>query len=203
MADYSIIADMSQALLQLLRQNLCPDPLQSRESIALVAPNDKNGDFQLGVFLYDIRELSEYRSSAQVRGADNSRTYPDKPMTLSYMLFSNTRAQVASGAEMEQRLFGRAIQTIMDNPSIDPAMAQPYAQASDDAATVSILNPSYEEKNRIWSSLMQPYQVGIYFSVSPVVISSRHSERFVRVVEARFESRQIVTGQGREGVQSS
>lgn len=197
MADYTVIADMSAALLRVLRTNLCPEPVQSSEAIALASPSDKNGDFQLGVFLYDIRELNEYRVSAPVRGADNTRTYPDKPLTLHYMLFVNSRAQMATGAETEQRIFGRAVQAMMDNPSIDLSSAQPYVQPSEEAAAVSLLNLSYEEKNRIWSGLNLPYQMGLYLSISPVMISSRHSERFTRVVEAQFEAQQIRAGNAR------
>ena len=66
MADFSVVADVSNTLLRLLRRELCPEPVQSPESIRLAAPTDKTGDFQLGIFLYDLRELGEYRTSAPV-----------------------------------------------------------------------------------------------------------------------------------------
>lgn len=191
MADYSVISDVSNALLRLLRRDLSPEPVQSPESIALASPSDKNGDFQLGVFLYDIKELSEYRTSAQIRGANNMRTYPDKPLTLHYMLFVNARAQIAAGAETEQRIFGRAIQSLMDNPELDISIAQPFAQLTDEKAAVAMVNLGFEEKTRIWSALTLPYQVGVYFTVSPVSVSSRHSEEFTRVVEAEFSTQQV------------
>ena len=196
MADYSIIADVSAALLRLLRTELSPEPLVSMESIALAAPNDKNGDFQLGIYLYDIQELTEYRTSAPVRGPNNTRSYPDKPLTLHYMLFVNNRAQIAAGAETEQRVLGRAIQALMDNPELDIASAQPYAQSGEQPAMVALRNLSTEEKSKLWSSQNLPCQVAVYLTVSPVSISSRHSEKFIRVREAQFRTAQIKPNQG-------
>ena len=47
MADFSIISDVSNEVLKLLRENICPELIQSQESITLAAPTDKNADFQL------------------------------------------------------------------------------------------------------------------------------------------------------------
>lgn len=44
MADFSIISDVSNEVLKLLRENICPELIQSPESIALAAPTDKNAD---------------------------------------------------------------------------------------------------------------------------------------------------------------
>ncbi len=191
MADFSVISDTSTAVLKVLRANLCPELIASPEAINLAAPNDKNGDFQLGMFMYDMQELNEYRTSAPVRRGDNTTTFPDKAFTLSYMLFMNMGAQIASGAETEQRVFGRVIQTLMDNPSISLSLSQPFSESEGDGVMLSIVNPSYEEKNRIWTSLTMPYQVGVYFTVTPVVISSKRRDSFTRVTDATFTSVQI------------
>ena len=47
MADFSIISDVSNEVLKLLRENICPELIQSQESITLAAPTDKNADFQM------------------------------------------------------------------------------------------------------------------------------------------------------------
>ena len=114
MADFSIVADVSAELLKLLRTQMCPAPVSAPESIRLAAPTDKNGDFQLGLYLYDLRELGEYRAGALQRGADNIRRRPPRPLTLHYLLFLNSKAQIATGAETEQRILGRAMQVLGD-----------------------------------------------------------------------------------------
>ena len=183
MADFSVVADVSAALIKLLRTQMCPVPVSAPESIRLAAPGEKNSDFQLGLYLYDMRELSEYRSGAVQRGADNIRRRPPKPLTLNYVLFLNSKAQIAAGAEAEQRILGRALQVLTDYPTVDVNEAHPYSQELEESASVTILSMTFEEKTKIWSALSTPYQLGVYFSVSPLLLSSRRQESFARVRE--------------------
>ena len=183
MADFSIVADVSAALLKLLRAQMCPVPVSAPEAIRLAAPTDKNGDFQLGLYLYDLREQGEYRAGAMQRGADNIRRRPPRPLALYYMLFLNSKAQIAAGAEAEQRILGRALQVLSDYPTIDVNEAHPYSQELEESASVTILSMTFEEKTKIWSALSTPYQLGVYFSVSPLLLSSRRQESFARVRE--------------------
>jgi len=188
MADFSIISDTSAALLGMLRENLCPDPVLSPESIILVSPSDKNSDYQLGLYLYDLRELSEYRNTTPVHGENNLRTKPPRPLSLYYVLFMNNKAQIAAGAEMEQRIFGRAMQVLSDNSSLSLSETNPYLQPDEETAAISLLGHSFEDKTKIWSALQSPYQVGVYFMVSPVMLSSRVQERITRVTDASFKT---------------
>ena len=185
MADFSIISDASASLLRLLRENLCPDPVVFPESIALASPTDKNGDFQLGIYMYDLKELTEYRNTTPINGVV-TRTKPPKPLSLYYMLFINSKAQMAAGAEVEQRIFGRAIQALMDAGSLSLAEANPYLAPEEESATISLLNLSFEDKTKIWSTLQAPYQLGVYIVVSPVLLSSRAVEKIVRVTEVHM-----------------
>lgn len=190
MANFSIVSDISAMLIRTLREALCPEPVQSPESIRLTSPADKNADFQVGLFLYDLRELNEYRSSAPQYGTNNRKTIPPKPLTLCYMLFLNSKAQIAAGAEAEQRILGRALQALTDQPTINIATAHPFGEKSDDDASITFLNLSFEDKSKIWSTLSIPYQVGIFFSVSPVLLDSMRNEPIVRVTDAEFTFKQ-------------
>ena len=117
------------------------------------------------------------------RGADNIRRRPPRPLALHYMLFLNSKAQIAAGAEAEQRILGRALQVLSDYPTIDVNEAHPYSQELEESASVTILSMTFEEKTKIWSALSTPYQLGVYFSVSPLLLSSRRQESFARVRE--------------------
>lgn len=189
MADFSVVADVSAGLLRLLRAQMCPSPVSAPESIRLAAPTDKNGDFQLGLYLYDLRELGEYRAGALQRGADNIRRRPPRPLTLHYMLFLNSKAQMATGAEAEQRILGRALQVLSDYPAVDVNELHPYSTEPEEAAAISLLTLTFEEKTKIWAALSTPYQLGIYFSVSPLMLSSRREESFARVREVEIRGK--------------
>lgn len=190
MADASILADVSAAVLRLLRDNLSPELIPSPESVLLISPTDKNGDYHLGVYLYDIRELSEYKSSMPIDTARNVRRFPPKSLTLHYMLFLNAKAQIAASAEMEQRILGRAMQTLYDSISLDVSAVNPFLAEREGEYAVSLPNLSFEDKTKIWAALSAPYQVAVYFTVSPVLLSSTREKPFVRVASIRVETGQ-------------
>ncbi len=187
MAEFSIIADVSNAVLKLLRENVCPEPVQVPEAVMLTSPSDKNSDFQLGIFLYDVKDYSEYRSSVPTRDK-NTLQMPDRPLSLSYMLYLNSKSQMTIGAETEQRIIGRSLQTLMDNPVVNISLAHPYQNSDEANAGITLLNMPFEEKSKVWSSLSLPYQVGVYFTVSPVMLSSRNTKDFVRVKSLEFNT---------------
>lgn len=185
MADYPILSDVSTSLLKTLREHLCPEPLPSPESVQLASPADKKADFTLGVYLYDINGL-DYRSSAQIRDSNNRRSFPPRPLVLSYLLYLNSKAQIALGAEAEQRVLGRCIQVLTDHPIVDIGAAHLFEGEADDDASITFLHMSFEEKSKIWQALSLPFQVGVHFTISPVMLSSRRSEPFVRVKRAEI-----------------
>ena len=182
MADFSIILDVSNEVLKLLRENICPELIQSPESIALAAPTDKNADFQLGLYLYDIQELREYQNLDMIRLRGNQAQYPPKPLNLFFALYMNTKSPRMANVENEQRIHGRAMQVLMDH-----AILYETAENDETSASITLLPMSYEEKTKIWSVLSIPYQLGIYFSVAPVLLSSRRIRSFKRVVAAEFD----------------
>lgn len=182
MADFSIISDVSNEVLKVLRKHICPELIQSPESVSLAIPTDKNSDFQLGLYLYDVQELREYRQMDPIILRGNKSQYPPKPLTLYYALYVNTKSQMISNAENEQRILGRALQVLMDH-----SILHDLENDEDTSSSITILTLSFEEKTKIWSVLSVPYQLAIYFSVSPVLLSSRKTRSFKRVAAAEFD----------------
>ena len=74
-----------------------------------------------------------------------------------------------------------------------------FESEADEDAAITFLNLSFDDKSKIWSSLSVPYQLGVYFSVSPVLLSSTHSESFVRVRESEVTLSQREASAGRGG----
>ena len=188
MADFSIISDVSNAILKLLREQICPELIQSPESIMLISPSDKNADFQLGLYLYDIQELREYKQMDLIRMGKSTAKYPPKPLNLYFALFINSKAQITSDAENEQRILGRAMQVLMDNA----ILYDNSGEWDEESASITFLPLSFEDKTKLWSVLSMPYQLAVYFSVSPVLLSSRRVHRFTRVLSAELRAEQGV-----------
>lgn len=187
MGDFNIISDVSNSILKTLRDNLCPELIQSPESIMLTIPSDKNADFQLGMYLYDIQEMREYRQTEYVRVSPSKRKLPPKPLNLYYAVYINSKSQMSVDAENEQRILGRVMQILMDFP----VLSEEFLEENEMGATVTIQTMSFEEKTKLWSVLNIPYQLAIYFSVAPVLLSSRKVSSFTRVVDASFQTEQL------------
>ena len=187
MGDFNIISDVSNSILKTLRDNLCPELIQSPESIMLTIPSDKNADFQLGMYLYDIQEMREYRQTEYVRVSPSKRKLPPKPLNLYYAVYINSKSQMSVDAENEQRILGRVMQILMDFP----VLSEEFLEEDEMGATVTIQTMSFEEKTKLWSVLNIPYQLAIYFSVAPVLLSSRKVSSFTRVVDASFQTEQL------------
>ncbi|MGN0330851.1 MAG: DUF4255 domain-containing protein [Kineothrix sp.] len=192
MGDFNIISEVSNAIIKTMRDNICPELIQSPESIALTIPSDKNADFQVGLYLYDIQEMREYRQTEYVRINHLQRRLPPKPLNLYYALYVNSKSQLTVDAENEQRILGRAMQILMDYPVLPEDIGDDEGMG----ATVTLQTMSFEEKSKLWSVLSVPYQLAVYFSVSPVLLSSRKVSSFTRVVDARFGMEQMEGGRG-------
>lgn len=98
----------------MLRENICPELIQSPESIALAVPTDKNADFQLGLYLYDIQELREYQQQDLIRLRGNKAQYPPKPLNLFFALFITLNRSSCPIWKMNREFLGEAMQVLMD-----------------------------------------------------------------------------------------
>ena len=70
MAKYSIIADISRYLVDLLREKMCPELISLPAQIEIADPGDKDQDYILGLYLYHIEEeknvaLPRYQPAGQ------------------------------------------------------------------------------------------------------------------------------------------
>lgn len=184
MSDFSVISDVSNQILKLMREQICPEMIQSPESVKLVSPSDKNSDFQLGLYLYDIQELREYKQVDLIRMNGGKARYPAKPLNLYFAFYMNNKSQMMSDAENEQRILGRVMQVLMDNAILDGTANE---EQEDEGAAITLLTMSFEDKTKLWSVLSLPYQLAIYFSVSPVILSSRRIYSFSRVLHAEYD----------------
>ena len=86
MKDYSMIADVSRAMISIIQKVLVPDLVSSNDSIGLCSPSDRN-DVTLGIFLYDIIESEELRRSTTMTNTVSDRLYyPPIYLNLYYMI---------------------------------------------------------------------------------------------------------------------
>jgi len=186
MADYTIISDVSQHMVKILRDKMCPEPIPSPNNITASSPSEQDVDYILGLYLYDIREEGEISVPPLIGSGRTRLRKPPRPYSLYYMLFLNGSSQMGLKAADTQKILGRAAQIINDGNSVDPQQLQNWLEADEPRIVFSPARISLEEKVRVWSAINKPYQVSLFYKAAPVFISSEIVVDPPRVTEATF-----------------
>lgn len=186
MADYPIIADVSNYMVQMLRQKMCPEPIPSPNNIEVSSPAEQDVDYILGLYLYDIREEGEVSVPSMVGTGKTRLRRPPRPYSLYYMLFINGSSQMGLKGGDIQKIIGRAAQIVNDGNSVSPRRLQSWIEADEPPIIFSPAKLSLEDKVRVWSAINKPYQVSLFYKASPVFLSSEIVVDSPRVTDARF-----------------
>lgn len=182
MGNYTVIAEVGQALVQLLRDKLCPDIIFSPENIGLCAPSDK-GDTILGLHLYNIHENREIRG-VQMRDEDpTSQRYPSLYLTLCYMVTAYSKADLKFRAIENHRIMGKVIETFQDHSVLETDVLGPANRGAGLQLHIELLNPNMEDQRKIWNGPEQDFQMSLFYAVSPVELESTRKRRIQRVVD--------------------
>lgn len=186
MADYPIIADVSNFIVRTLREKMCPEPIPSPNNIEISSPADQDVDYIVGLYLYDIREESDVaRPTTMPRGRVQLQK-PPRPYGLYYMLFINGSSQMGLKAPDVQKIIGRAAQIINDNASVYPNQLQSWLNTQEPPIVLSQAKISLEEKVRVWQAISKPYQISLFYKAAPVFLNSEIVIDTPRVSEATF-----------------
>lgn len=186
MADYSIIADISTAIVRYLREKLCPSLITSPNQIDSAAPTDQNPDFILGLYLYDIQEERNSGMPSMKRCGQGKLKKAPKIYSLYYMLFVNGSSQIGIKAADTQKIIGKCAQVMGDQEMLQPAHLQPWLEEHEPPVAVTSSRINLEEKIRVWQSVDKPYQLCLFYKASPILLSSESVYDVWRVQEASF-----------------
>lgn len=186
MADYPIISDVSQHMVRILRDKMCPEPIPSPNNISVSSPAEQDVDYILGLYLYDIREEGEIAVPPLIGTGRTRLRRPPRPYSLYYMLFINGSSQMGLKAADTQKILGRAAQIINDGNSVDPRQLQSWLETQEPPINFTPAKISLEDKVRVWSAINKPYQVSLFYKAAPVFLSSEIVVDPPRVMQAEF-----------------
>ena len=186
MADYTIISDVSNYILTVLRNKMCPEPIPSPNNIEVSSPASQDVDYIMGLYLYDIREESDVaRPNTMPRGRLQLQR-PPTPYSLYYMVFINAGGQAGLKDQDFQKILGKCAQIVSDNNSVLPNQLQNWLETQEPPIVLSQAKISLEEKVRVWSAINKPYQISLFYRAAPVFVSSEVVIDAPRVVDAQF-----------------
>ncbi len=187
MADYPIISDVSQYIVQTLREKMCPEPIPSPNNIEISSPVSQDVDYLVGVYLYDIREDVEVTSPRYIQRGRAQISKPPRPYALYYMVFINGSGQMGLKDPDMQKIVGKIAQIVNDNSSVYPNELQSWLDTQEPPIILSQAKISLEEKVRVWQAISKPYQLSLFYRAAPVYLSSGETIDTPRVSDASFE----------------
>lgn len=182
MGKYTVIAEVSQAILSLLRTEMSPEIIKKYEQIALCAPS-KQEDVKVGIHLYDIQEYGEFAQRTMIQKSSGELQFPPQALTLFYLVTVYSSADRLSKAIDEQRIMGKVMQVLADNPRIEGQWLNGSLAESEESFEILRDNMKYEDKIKLWQFPNIPYQLSMVYKVQPVKLESTRIKSVKRVQE--------------------
>lgn len=177
-----MIAEVSEAIRQLLMTALYPDFISDKDRVQLCVPKQKQQDYQIGIYLYDLDSdcLNEKRY-ATAQG--NAWHFPDKLIKASYLIYVNEEEQFGGFSKaQEEQLLEAIIQVFHDTAIL-------YVE--DQALPLQFEQPAIDTKLCLWQSFQQPLQPALYINVASIAIASKRKETMKQVKEVVLHTERV------------
>ena len=182
MADYTALTEAGVALVELLRDNLTPEPLGNREVINLCSPHESENN-QLTLYLYHIEEDAQNMASGYYTVDSNTERIRPAQFILHFLMTAHSKAPAQVKEADQYRIMGAAIQALRDNPVI-PRKYLSGSLASENAQIhISIERMSMEQLLKIWNNTSKDYKLSNVITLTGVTIESKRERRVHRVTE--------------------
>ncbi len=181
MADYTAFVEAGNGLVELLRENLTPEPISKRDLISLCSPHESENN-QLTVYLFHIEEDKQ---SAPAGGyvqqtRDLQRMQPAR-FQLSFLITAHSKAPVQLREADQYRMLGAAVQVLKDSPTLDARYLQGSLLDTGANLRISVERPNFDQMIKIWNNTTKPYKLSIVCKVDGVLIDSKRTRKISRV----------------------
>lgn len=186
MGNYTVIADVGQAMIKLLRSQMVPEVIPKEEQIGFCTPQEV-GNYRLGIYLYDIRESDVGRNEPKRWQGETVQVYPSMYLELYYMLFPLSQSNLQYRAVEEQKILGKLLQSLRDFPVMNAKTYEIEEKISSGTLQIEILDLSYEEKTKIWNNIHDTMRNVVYCKISPVELQSERRQQIHRVREVQLQ----------------
>ena len=184
MADYTALVEAGNALVEMLRDNLTPEPLGNRELIALCSPHESENN-QLTLYLYQIEEENPNMTSGYYQVDRDTQRIRPAQFALRYLVTAHSKREAD-----QHRIVGAAVQALRDNPVIPQkyltgSMAEEGAQLR-----VMVEKTPMEQLLKIWNNTSKEYKLSFVVLLTGITIRSRRERRVSRVTDVAIDTNQ-------------
>ncbi len=177
---YTMIADVGNTILNLLKESLVPDIIHNESLIGLCSPND-SGDFILGLYLYHIEQNQHMRMNSYIDQGVEMQVSPPIYLNLYYMITAHSQGDIKFKSYENQVILGKIIQTLNDCALLEDKYGNKLR--------IDMIDMSWSEKKNILSNFeAKNNNLSLFYKVAPVEIESTNSRRVVRVKGIDFST---------------
>ena len=189
MADYTALVEAGNALIELLRDNLTPEPIGNRELISLCSPHESENN-QLTLYLYQVEEDTQGGQSGYYQVGQNVERLRPARYNLRFLVTAHSKAPVQLREADQYRIVGAALQVLKDHPVIE----QRYLSGSlaEQKATIRVVLEKTQQDQllKIWNNTSTAYKLSFVVLLTGVEIESRRERRFSRVTDVTITTNQ-------------
>lgn len=187
MADYTALVEAGSALVELLREELTPEPIGNRELISLCSPHESENN-QLTVYLYQIEENTQGVQVGYYQVRENVQRVRPSQYNLRFLITAHSKAPIQLRQAEQYRMIGAAIQVVKDHPVIDAKYLTGSLAEQGAVLNVVLEKTSMEQLLKIWNNNANDYKLSFVVMLSNVEIDSRRERRFSRVTDITIEA---------------
>ena len=182
MADYTALTEAGMALVELLRENLTPEPLGNREMINLCSPHESENN-QLTLYLYHIEEDSQNMTSGYFSVDSSTERMQPARYILHFLMTPHSKAPAQMKEADQYRIMGAALQTLRDNPVIPQRHLSGSLAAENAQLHILLDKMPMEQLLKIWNNTSKDYKLSVVVTVTGVTVDSKRIRRTSRVTE--------------------
>lgn len=193
MADYTAIVEAGNALVELLRDHLTPEPLANRELISLCSPHESENN-QLTIYLYHLEEDARNMTGGYYQVDVNTQRRSPAQFVLRYLVTAHSKAPAQLKQADQHRMLGAVIQTIRDYPIVPLQYLSGSLAEERTQLHVSLERIPLEQMLKIWNNTAKEYKVSLALTVTGVTISSGLERPVTRVTEVQIDTKQWTGG---------
>lgn len=189
MADYTALVEAGSALVELLREELTPEPIGNRELIALCSPHESENN-QLTVYLYQVEEDTQGVPVGYYEVSQNVQRIRPSRYTLRFLVTAHSKAPAQLRQADQYRMIGAALQVLKDHPVIDAKYLSGSLAEQNAVVNVVLEKTSMDQLLKIWNNNSNTFKLSFVVALSNVEIDSRRERRFSRVTDVAIETKQ-------------
>lgn len=180
MADYTALYEAGSALVELLRDNLTPEPISKGELISLCSPHESENN-QLTVYLYHLEEDGQSGMTGYYPASRDTERMRPTALTASFLITAHSKAPVQMRQADQYRMMGAVIQTVKDMPILEKRYLSGSLAEAQAELHLTVERPNFDQLIKIWNNNSNAYKLSVVVKMSGISIDSKRTRRIRRV----------------------